>query len=178
MVGVLWIRSRSESACPLWWWLVLFIEALVLFPNIEREGIPQRRDLKGDSQYKLILTKGGLRLPKVLAMTPSWVHGDLRLAVLLVLVSLHRYGNLYLMPRDSLPALAPLAPKRKLVLCAHWRPPSFGRHGSRHVNLARCPSALITPLLASQPSEAALEEVLCRPPREAWPLARFLSGCR
>ena len=24
------------------WWLVVFIEALVLFPNIEREGIPQR----------------------------------------------------------------------------------------------------------------------------------------
>ena len=24
------------------WWLALFIEALVLFPNIEREGIQQR----------------------------------------------------------------------------------------------------------------------------------------
>ena len=32
------------------WWLVLFIEALVLFPNIEREGSQQRRaNLKGDS---------------------------------------------------------------------------------------------------------------------------------
>ena len=32
------------------WWLVLFIEALVLFPNIEREGSQQwRADLKGDS---------------------------------------------------------------------------------------------------------------------------------
>ena len=31
-------------------WLVLFIEALVLFPNIEREGSQQwRADLKGDS---------------------------------------------------------------------------------------------------------------------------------
>ena len=31
-------------------WLVLFIEALVLFPNIEREGSQQRRaNLKGDS---------------------------------------------------------------------------------------------------------------------------------
>ena len=28
------------------------------------------------------------------------------------------------------------------------------------------PLALISPLLASQPSEAAPEEVLCRPPRE------------
>ena len=27
---------------PLTWWLVLFIEALVLFPNIEREGSQQR----------------------------------------------------------------------------------------------------------------------------------------
>ena len=32
--------------------------------------------------------------------------------------------------------------------------------------------ALISPPLASQPGEAALEEVLCHPPREAWPLAR------
>ena len=31
--------------------------------------------------------------------------------------------------------------------------------------------ALISPPLASQPGEAAPEEVLCRPPREAWPLA-------
>ena len=32
------------------WWLVLFIEALVLFPNIEREGSQQwRANLKGDS---------------------------------------------------------------------------------------------------------------------------------
>ena len=31
-------------------WLVLFIEALVLFPNIEREGSQQwRANLKGDS---------------------------------------------------------------------------------------------------------------------------------
>ena len=26
---------------PLWWWLVLYIEARVLFPNIRWEGIPQ-----------------------------------------------------------------------------------------------------------------------------------------
>ena len=35
-------------------WLVLFIEAMVLFPNIEREGSQQwRANLKGDSYYKL-----------------------------------------------------------------------------------------------------------------------------
>ena len=38
-----------------------------------------------------------------------------------------------------------------------------------------CPT-LISPLLARQPGEAAPEEVLCRPPREAWPLARVLSA--
>ena len=36
------------------WWLVLFIEALVLSPNIEREGSQQwRANLKGDSKYQL-----------------------------------------------------------------------------------------------------------------------------
>ena len=36
--------------------------------------------------------------------------------------------------------------------------------------------ALISPLLASLPEEAALEEVLHHPPREAWPLARVLNA--
>ena len=35
-------------------WLVLFIEALVLLPNIEREGSQQwRANLKGDNKYQL-----------------------------------------------------------------------------------------------------------------------------
>ena len=42
-----WILSKMS--CLLWWWLVLFIEALVLFPNIEREGIPEWPNLKGDN---------------------------------------------------------------------------------------------------------------------------------
>ena len=49
--------SLSPFFCPLassppllCGWLVLFIEALVLFPNIEREGSQQwRANLKGDS---------------------------------------------------------------------------------------------------------------------------------
>jgi hypothetical protein len=42
MLGELvWVRMISIRPL-LWWWLVLFIEAPVLFPNIEREGIPQR----------------------------------------------------------------------------------------------------------------------------------------
>ena len=34
----------------------------------------------------------------------------------------------------------------------------------------------MSPPLASLPGEAAPEEVLCRPPREAWPLARVLNA--
>ena len=46
-VGVV---SLGKMISPLLWWLVLFIEALVLFPNIEREGSQQRRaNSKGDS---------------------------------------------------------------------------------------------------------------------------------
>ena len=37
------------------------------------------------------------------------------------------------------------------------------------------PLALISPPLASRPGEAAPEEVLRRPPHEAWPLTRVLS---
>ena len=33
----------------LWWWLDLLIKALVLFPNVRREGIPQRQIFKGDN---------------------------------------------------------------------------------------------------------------------------------
>jgi len=46
-----WLKIRClRLRCLLVWWLVLFIEALVLSPNIEREGIQQwRANLKGDS---------------------------------------------------------------------------------------------------------------------------------
>ena len=89
-------------------------------------------------------------------------------SVLLVLVSLHRYGNLGLMPRDSSPALVSLAPKRKLVHCAR---------------LAFVVMACITETSRGVPCldlsapvvMAAPEEVLHHPPREAWPLARVLS---
>ena len=84
------------------------------------------------------------------------------------------------MPRDSSPVLAPLAPKRQPVLYARWRPPVarlallswLMSCGPREVSLA-----LISLLLASQPSEPAPKEVLCRPPREASLLARVLSVC-
>ena len=35
---------------------------------------------------------------------------------------------------------------------------------------------MISPLVVRQSSEAAPEEVLCCPPREAWPLARVLNA--
>ena len=53
-------------------WLVLFIEALVLFPNIEREGSQQwRANLKGATSINYP-DKSSLRLRKALVMTPSW----------------------------------------------------------------------------------------------------------
>ena len=47
--GLSLVGSLLPISPFLWWWLVLFIEALVLFPNIRWEGIPRRPDLKGDS---------------------------------------------------------------------------------------------------------------------------------
>ena len=58
-------------------------------------------------------------------------------AILAVLVSLHRYGNLCLMPRYSSRALVSLAPKRKQGCYTHWRPPGVNRHGSHHKSLVR-----------------------------------------
>ena len=39
---LVWLGMISMIRPLLWWWLALFIEARVLFPNIRREGIPQR----------------------------------------------------------------------------------------------------------------------------------------
>jgi len=80
------------------------------------------------------------------------------------------------MARYSTPALAPLAPKRKQGHCARWRPPGLDHHGSRHKGPRKVCLALISPPLVSLPGEAAFEEVLRRPPRKAWPLARVLNA--
>ena len=58
-----------------------------------------------------------------------------------------------------------------------WCPPGLDRHGLRHGKPREVPLALISLPLTSQPGEAAPEEVLCRPPHEAWPLARVLNSC-
>ena len=50
----------------------LFIEALVLFPNIRREGIPQRPIRRGTTSTSYP-DKSSLRLPKALVVTSSWV---------------------------------------------------------------------------------------------------------
>jgi hypothetical protein len=60
--------------------------------------------------------KGGLRLQSFLSLCHGGLGDDLRPAVLAVLVLLHENGNLWLIPRDSTPALASLAPKRKPVV--------------------------------------------------------------
>ena len=50
MLGELVVVLFPDDLTPwLWWWLVLFIEALVLSPNIEREGIQQWPNSKGDN---------------------------------------------------------------------------------------------------------------------------------
>ena len=49
---LVWVRMdlvQDEMSYLLLWWLVLFIEALVLSPNIEREGSQQRPNSKGDN---------------------------------------------------------------------------------------------------------------------------------
>ena len=48
-----------------------YIEALILLPNIEREGTNNGQFERGQL-VQAILTKGGLRLQKSLVMTPSW----------------------------------------------------------------------------------------------------------
>ena len=60
-----------QDEMPLWWWLILLIVALVLFPNIVREG-SHNDQFEGGQLVQVILTKGGLRLPKALVVTPSW----------------------------------------------------------------------------------------------------------
>ena len=47
-------KTLSPKKTFLYGWLVLFIEAMVLFPNIKREGSQQwRANLKGDSKHQL-----------------------------------------------------------------------------------------------------------------------------
>ena len=58
-------------SCLLLWWLALFIEALVLSPNIEREGSNNGHFERGQL-VQAILTKRGLRLSKVLVVMSSW----------------------------------------------------------------------------------------------------------
>ena len=61
----------DEPDAPILWWLSLYIEALALFPNIEREG-PNNGHFEGEHLVQLILTKVGLQLPKTPVMTPTW----------------------------------------------------------------------------------------------------------
>ena len=90
---------------------------------------------------------------------------------------LHQYRNLCLMPRDSSPAPASLAPKRKPVHCVCCRLHGLGHHGSRHVNLARCPLHRYLRSLGASLARPPPGRSWCRPPHEAWPLARILSCC-
>ena len=59
------------SPPPLGWWLALFIEGRVLFPNIRREGI-HNDQFEGGKRVQVILTKGGFCLQKALVVTLPW----------------------------------------------------------------------------------------------------------
>ena len=48
LLGLYQISSRLGVSIPTLWWLALFIEALGLSPNNEREGHQQLAILKGD----------------------------------------------------------------------------------------------------------------------------------
>ena len=62
-------RKKTPLLCG---GLVLLIEALVLFPNIEREGSQQwRANLKGATSTSYP-DKSSFRLHKALVVTPSW----------------------------------------------------------------------------------------------------------
>ena len=67
---LVWVRITQDEMPPT---MVAspIIEALVLFPNIEREGIPQRLIRRGAASTSYP-DKSNLRLPKALVVTPSW----------------------------------------------------------------------------------------------------------
>ena len=67
---LVWVRIAQDDLSLLWW-LVLFIEALVLFPNIEREGSQQRPIWKGTASTTYP-DKSVLPLQKALVVTPPW----------------------------------------------------------------------------------------------------------
>jgi hypothetical protein len=115
---------------------------------------------EGEHIVHPILMKGGLRLQSFLSLRHGGLGDDLRPAVLAVLVSFHRNGNLWLIPWDSVSARASFAPKRKLPLCARWRPPGLGRHGSRHQNLTRRGLHRYLHSSGAYPGELLLPEVL------------------
>ena len=51
-----WLKSKVRSIPLLLWWLILFIEALVLSPNIKRKGANNSQFERGQL-VQLILTK-------------------------------------------------------------------------------------------------------------------------
>ena len=63
--------NEFETSCLLLWWLILFIEALVLSPNIERDVSQQWPILKGTASTTYP-DKTSLRLQKALVVTLSW----------------------------------------------------------------------------------------------------------
>ena len=53
------------------WWLILFIEAWSSSQILSGKGC-HNGQFEGGQLVQAILTKGGLRLPKALVVTPPW----------------------------------------------------------------------------------------------------------
>ena len=121
---------------------------------------------EGGQLVQAILTKGGLRVPKALVVKTSWAprlpppcHPAGLGLVAPIWKPLPDASRLFayacsFSTKEETSTLRPLAPAWPWSSCLTSREPH------------EVPLALISPLLMSQPSEAAPEEVLCRPPRE------------
>ena len=96
---------------------------------------------EGRQLVQVILTKGGLRLPKALVVTPSWAPRwppSCRPAGLGLVAPISKP-----LPDASglLACACPLSTKEETrtlrALAPAWRLPGLGRHGLHHWNLAR-----------------------------------------
>ena len=149
-----------RSRCLLLWWLSLYIEALVLFPNIEREGGQQRSFCKGIAStsypdYRWSSTAKGTGDDAILGSTvtsvppSSWSWSRCTDMETLLDASVLRACACPLCTKEETRTLCGLAPA--------WRPPGVNRHGLHHEHLARYPC-----LALSASSRACLARPLLR----------------
>ena len=130
-----WCVARGGIDPSLWWWLVLYIVALVLFPNMSGKGFHNDGILKGTSST-VYPDKSSLHLQKAPGRDA---------AVGSVMTSSSRPGGLGLVAPEWKPladssglrayGLPPLHRRGNLRSAPAWSPPGLGRHGSRQLSL-------------------------------------------